>query len=142
MLGFAESAARDGNYLFYVRIPGDIGPLQRGDLYEEPLQEALTSAGVGEVTGGGSQLGEGNSVEYCGIDMVATIATELWHLYAIRCRGWALLPRLSSRSIYPLTESMNWKCATPNRSLMRTSLYRMSHSLGSSGDFYTFSWSE
>jgi hypothetical protein len=72
MLGFAESAAKDGNYFFYVRIPEDIGPLDRGDRYEDPLREALTTAGVGEVTGGGSQLGEGSSVEYCGIDIVAT----------------------------------------------------------------------
>ncbi len=72
MLGFAKSAAKDGNHFFYVRIPEDIGPLDRGDRYEDPLQEALTVAGVGEVTGGGSQLGEGKSVEYCGIDIVAT----------------------------------------------------------------------
>ena len=72
MLGFAESAAEDGKHFFYVRIPENIGPLDRGDRYEDPLQEALTAAKLGEVTGGGSQLGDGNSVEYCGIDIVAT----------------------------------------------------------------------
>ena len=56
--------------MFYVRIPGDIQPMVRGDRFEEPLHRALNVAGVGEVTGGGSQLGEGTTVEYCGIDVV------------------------------------------------------------------------
>jgi hypothetical protein len=34
------------------------------------LQQALAEAGLGHVTGGGSQLGEGNVIEYCGIDVV------------------------------------------------------------------------
>ncbi len=72
MLGFAESAAEDGRFFFYVRIPESIGPLVRGDRYEDPLQEALSSAGLGEVTGGGSQLGEGDSIAYCGLDVVVT----------------------------------------------------------------------
>jgi hypothetical protein len=65
----ARSAAEDGKTMFFVRIPGDIKPLERGDAFEDRLDEALKSAEVGGVTGGGSQLGEGNSVVYCGIDV-------------------------------------------------------------------------
>ena len=72
MLGFAEEAAEDGRYFFYVRIPEPLGPLERGERYEEPLQEALSAADLGEVTGGGSQLGEGDSIAYCGLDDVVT----------------------------------------------------------------------
>ena len=72
MLGFAESAAEDGRFFFYVRIPENIGPLDRGDRYEDSLQEVLTAAELGEVTGGGSQLGEGDSIAYCGLDVVVT----------------------------------------------------------------------
>jgi hypothetical protein len=72
MLGFAESAAEDGRFFFYVRIPESIGPLVRGDRYEDPLQEVLTAAELGEVTGGGSQLGDGDSIAYCGLDVVVT----------------------------------------------------------------------
>jgi hypothetical protein len=72
MLGFAESAAEDGHFFFYVRIPENIGPLDRGDRYEDPLQEVLVAAELGEVTGGGSQLGEGDTIAYCGLDVVVT----------------------------------------------------------------------
>lgn len=72
MQDFAESAAEDGKHFFYVRIPERIGPVERGDRFEDPLQEALTAADLGEITGGGSQLGEGDTVEYCGLDVVVT----------------------------------------------------------------------
>ena len=70
MLEFSEAAAERGEFFFYVRIPEDLQPLARGDRYEDPLQDALAAADVGEVTGGGSQLGEGTSIENCGIDVV------------------------------------------------------------------------
>lgn len=72
MLGFAESAAVDGEHFFYVRIPEPLGPIERGKRYEDPLGDALTDAALGRVTGGGSQLGEGDSIEYCGIDVVVS----------------------------------------------------------------------
>ena len=72
MLEFAESAAKESRFFFHVRIPESIGPLVRGDRYEDPLQKALSAEGLGEVTGGGSQLGEGDSIAYCGLDVVVT----------------------------------------------------------------------
>jgi hypothetical protein len=72
MLGFAKSAAADGHFFFYVRIPQPVGPLDRGDLYEDPLQEELADAKLGEITGGGSQLGEDDTIAYCGLDVVVT----------------------------------------------------------------------
>ena len=42
----------------YVKIPEDIEPLDRGDKYEDPRDEILQASGVGEVSGGGSQLGD------------------------------------------------------------------------------------
>jgi len=70
MLEFAEAASGRGEFFFYVRIPENLQPIARGDRYEDSLQDALAAQGIGEVTGGGSQLGEGDSVEYCGIDVV------------------------------------------------------------------------
>jgi hypothetical protein len=70
MLEFSEAAAERGEFFFYVRIPDALQPLDRGDRYEDPLQDALDAADIGKVTGGGSQLGEGTSIEYCGIDVV------------------------------------------------------------------------
>ena len=60
------------NPLFvYIKIPGNLGPMDRGDLFEDPLQEALDKEHLGEITGGGSQLSDesGNSIEFCGIDV-------------------------------------------------------------------------
>ena len=70
MYDFACSAVEDGNHFLYVLIPGDIRPVERGNRFEDPLQESLRASGLGEVTGGGSQMGEGDTVEYCGIDVI------------------------------------------------------------------------
>ncbi len=69
MLEFAQRARVQGEHFFYVRIPEDIGPEQRGTRYEDALDDALEAHGLGSVTGGGSQLGPGKAIEYCGIDV-------------------------------------------------------------------------
>ena len=68
MLGFAEAAAERGQHFFYVLIHEPLGPMDRGEKYEDPLNDALGE--LGEVTGGGSQLGEGDSIAFCGLDVV------------------------------------------------------------------------
>ena len=75
-LGFRErTISRDpGTHFVYVKIPDDIGPLDRGERYEDPIQESLDSRGLGDVTGGGSQLGDERPdgtrpIEFCGLDL-------------------------------------------------------------------------
>lgn len=84
------------NPLFvYIKIPADLGPLDRGELFEDPLQGALDKEGLGEITGGGSQLSDldengRRSVEFCGIDVdiydpvkgLALLRRELMRLQA------------------------------------------------------------
>lgn len=57
----------------YIKIPGDLDPMDRGELFEDPLQEALDKERLGEITGGGSQLADpnesGDEIEFCGIDV-------------------------------------------------------------------------
>jgi hypothetical protein len=58
----------------FIRIPEAIEPLDRGEKYEDPLEQALESTGLGSVTGGGEMLsapdGDGRrEIEYCGIDI-------------------------------------------------------------------------
>ena len=72
LLDFAEGARERGHFFFYVRILGDIQPMARGERFEDPLQAALNAQDLGEVTGGGSQMGEGNAVEFCGLDVEVT----------------------------------------------------------------------
>src|ERR1700744_4616688 len=63
------------NPLFvYIKIPGDFGPLDRGELFEDPIQKALDLRRLGTLTGGGSQLSAPDengkrSIEFCGIDV-------------------------------------------------------------------------
>lgn len=68
MLGFAETAAERRQHFFYVLIPEPLGPVDRGERYEDPLSDALGE--LGDVTGGGSQMGEGDTIAFCGINVV------------------------------------------------------------------------
>jgi len=53
--------------LLIVRIPGHIEPLERGERFEDPLDAALQTARLGEVTGGGTQLSEPDADGCCRI---------------------------------------------------------------------------
>ena len=58
----------------YVLIPEGLGPLERGDKYEDAIGDRLEAFGLGEITGGGSQLGDlradgTRGIESCGIDI-------------------------------------------------------------------------
>lgn len=62
LIGASASPDSESNFdpeLFvYIKIPEDIGPIARGGKYEDPLDKQLSINGLGEVSGGGSQLGE------------------------------------------------------------------------------------
>jgi hypothetical protein len=58
----------------FVKIPESIMPVDRGEKYEDPLDKSLKKDALGEVTGGGSQLGEPDKdgarhIEWVGIDV-------------------------------------------------------------------------
>jgi hypothetical protein len=55
-----------------ARVHEHIEPLDRGSRYEDPLDDALRAAKLGEVTGGGSQLGENGEVEFADIEISLT----------------------------------------------------------------------
>ena len=69
----AESVPAKAQFVF-VRIPEQIAPIDRGKKYEDPLDAVLKKEGVGEVSGGGSQLSAPDangkkSIEWVGIDV-------------------------------------------------------------------------
>jgi hypothetical protein len=68
MRNLAEAAEARRQHFFYILIREPLKPKERGERYEDPLSAALGE--LGEVTGGGSQLGKGKTIEYCGIDVV------------------------------------------------------------------------
>jgi hypothetical protein len=47
-----------------IRLWEPIQPIARGERYEDPLHEALTAAKLGEIDGGGSQLGPEGEILY------------------------------------------------------------------------------
>ena len=59
-----------------VRLNARLQPLDRGDIYEDPLSEALEATGLGVVTGAGTQLAEEGGVEFCDIDLALDNADD------------------------------------------------------------------
>lgn len=59
----------DYPHLVLARLYEYIEPIDRGDRYEDPLQDALDKAGAGRVTGGGSQLDELGGISYVDIEI-------------------------------------------------------------------------
>ena len=46
-----------------------IMPLDRGEIYEDPLEELLKANGIGEVTGGGTMQLKSGELEYCDLEI-------------------------------------------------------------------------
>ena len=67
----------DPELFVYIKIPAPLGPLERGERYEDPLEAVLSQHQLGEVSGGGSQLGDEGAdgtatVAFCGVDVSST----------------------------------------------------------------------
>jgi hypothetical protein len=56
-------------HFVYAKIWEPIKPLDRGARYEDPLQDALERAGLGEVSGGGSLVDKSGGIQYVGVDI-------------------------------------------------------------------------
>jgi len=52
-----------------ARLNDRAQPMDRGDLYEDPLQVILEEKGIGEVTGGGTQLGSNGEIDFCELEI-------------------------------------------------------------------------
>jgi hypothetical protein len=111
MFDFACAAEELGETFFYVKIPGNIGPNERGERFEDPLSDAIEKAGgIGHIDGGGSQLGEGKSIEFCGVDVftsdrercLSLLITELRRLGAPQ--GTLIEEYLPTRTDHPVYE--------------------------------------
>lgn len=77
----------------YVFLPEALGPMDRGDKYEDPIIDELERLGLGEVSGAGTSLGDERPdgtrpIVACGID----IDTD--DVAATRTALRTLLPRL------------------------------------------------
>jgi hypothetical protein len=59
----------DYPHFVLARFFEHIGPIDRGSRYEDPLNEVLEAAGIGRVTGGGSQLTAEGRIEFADIEI-------------------------------------------------------------------------
>ena len=59
----------DGPVTITVQLNDRAQPLDRGDLYEDPLNALLLKSGLGEVTGGGTQLGDSGEIASCDVEV-------------------------------------------------------------------------
>lgn len=64
----------DPEQFIYVKLPGNIQPIQRGEQFEDRIDPVLAEAGLGAVSGGGSSLADPlpdgrRLVAFCGIDI-------------------------------------------------------------------------
>lgn len=68
-----DQVSRQDPLFVYVKMPGDLDPLDRWEKFAQPLQHLLEADSLGTVTGGGSQSTEDDEgddvVEFCGIDV-------------------------------------------------------------------------
>jgi hypothetical protein len=55
--------------LVIARLYEYLEPIDRGERYEDPLHDALTAAGLGRVTGGGSQLNASGGIEFVDLEI-------------------------------------------------------------------------
>lgn len=64
----AEQSQSAENYMV-VTLNDKIMPIDRGNVYEDPLDEFIQANGIGEVTGGGTLQLESGEIEYCDIEI-------------------------------------------------------------------------
>lgn len=65
----AGPAAADNRISATVEFNHKIGPIQRGDVYEDPLTEHLKRLGTGEVDGGGTMQNKDGEIAFCDVHM-------------------------------------------------------------------------
>jgi hypothetical protein len=56
-------------HFVYAEIMEPVLPMARAAKYEDPLDQALETAKLGIVTGGGTQTGDGGTIAWVGIDL-------------------------------------------------------------------------
>ena len=85
----------DVEKFIYIKMPGNIQPMERGELFEDKIDPVLAQDNLGAVSGGGSLLGDPRPdgtriVESCGIDIDVTDLSRA--LVVLR----ELIPQLNS----------------------------------------------
>jgi hypothetical protein len=63
--------------MIIAQLNARVQPIDRGDYFEDPLDDVLSSSGLGEVTGGGTQMAaEPDGIEYCDVEIMVNEASQ------------------------------------------------------------------
>jgi hypothetical protein len=65
---FKKEKIEEPNFIV-ATLNDKIMPIDRGEIYEDPLDELLNSENIGEVSGGGTMQEKSGEIEYCDIEI-------------------------------------------------------------------------
>jgi hypothetical protein len=71
----APSSAAAGEIVI-ARLNARAQPIDRGEVFEDPLDGVLQAAGIGSITGGGTQLGEEGEIQFCDLEISLPEASD------------------------------------------------------------------
>jgi hypothetical protein len=71
----APAALAEGDMVI-ARLNVRAQPMDRGEVFEDPLDQILQAEGTGSVTGGGTMLGEDGEIEFCDLEIMLPAATD------------------------------------------------------------------
>jgi hypothetical protein len=74
---FTKGEIEVTNSCVIARLNARVRPLDRCELWEEPLQEILVADGLGKVIGGGTQLGPLGEIMYCDVELGMRDASDM-----------------------------------------------------------------
>lgn len=76
---FSKENQESKEHYIVAQLNDKIMPIDRGEVYEDPLDELLKQKFYGEVSGGGTQLESNNEVSYCDVEIRLNInpSTEI-----------------------------------------------------------------
>jgi hypothetical protein len=74
-IGRGDAKPADGDFII-ATMNARLQPLDRGEYFEDPLEEILARDKLGSVTGGGTALGEDGEIESCDIEIQVPEASD------------------------------------------------------------------
>jgi tetratricopeptide (TPR) repeat protein len=66
---FEEAVYAEGSSFVVAQLNARLQPIDRGELFEDPLDEILQEANLGRISGGGTMLTDEREVAYCDIEI-------------------------------------------------------------------------
>lgn len=76
-MGKESDKVKSNNCFIVAQLNEKIMPIDRGELYEEPLDEFLKTNGYGEVTGGGTMQTKSGEIEFCDIEILVYQSNDI-----------------------------------------------------------------